>query len=75
MFIPSDEPLNKDEYIRLAFDPPEIKPIWVSGEVVWMDSGKTEGTINEFFSGFSFIKITDADQDLLKNWLNGQMSH
>ena len=75
MFISSYEPLNKDEYLRLAFEPPRLKPIWVSGEVVWTDSEKMRGTTNAFSSGFSFVKISDADRDLLKNWLTGQISH
>ncbi|MBW1799113.1 MAG: PilZ domain-containing protein [Deltaproteobacteria bacterium] len=75
MFIRSEEPLNKDEYLRLAFEPPQSKPIWVSGDVVWTASVESGRTTNAFSSGFSFAKITDADRDLLKNWLNGQMTH
>ena len=75
MFIRSSEPLNQDEYLRLAFEPPELKPIWISGRVLWTDSEKMGGTTNEFFSGFSFVKISDADRDLLKKWVTGQMSH
>ena len=75
MFISSYKPLNKDEYLRLAFEPPRLKPIWVSGEVVWTDSEEIRGTTNAFSSGFSFVKISDADRDLLKNWLTGQISH
>jgi len=75
MFIRSDDPLNKNEYLRLAFEPPKLKPIWISGEVVWTDSEKMDKTTNAFSSGFSFVKISDADRGMLKNWLTGQMSH
>ena len=75
MFIRSYKPLNQDEYLRLAFEPPKFKPIWVSGKVLWTDSEKVDVTTNEFFSGFSFVKISDADRDLIKKWVNGQMSH
>ena len=75
MFINSHEPLNQDEYLRLAFEPPQLKPIWVSGEVVWTDSEKMRRTNNAFSSGFSFVKISDTDRDLLKNWLTGQINH
>ena len=72
MFIRSDAPLNKDEYLRLAFEPPTLKPIWVSGKVVWTDCEKMDGTTTEFSSGFSFVKISDADRDLLKTWVTNQ---
>jgi len=73
MFIRSYKPLNQDEDLRLAFEPPKLKPIWISGKVLWGDYEKVDGTTNEFFSGFSFLKISDADHDLLKKWMTGQM--
>ena len=70
VLIQSDEPLQSNEFLRLALEPPLKPPIWVSGEVVWSDSDRSHENAENYAMGFSFVEISDIDQALLKNMVS-----
>ena len=67
VLIRCDEQLNQNEFLRLSFEPPAKRPIWVSGEVVWSDSGRSEEASTKYAMGFSFVEVSDVDSALLKD--------
>jgi hypothetical protein len=67
VLIQCEEPLNLNEFLRIALEPPLKPPIWVSGEVVWSDSDKSHENAENYAMGFSFVEISDVDQILLKD--------
>jgi hypothetical protein len=75
VLIQSEEPLQLNEFLRLALEPPLKPPIWVSGEVVWSDSDRSHEDAENYSMGFSFVEISDVDKALLKNMVSIASTH
>ena len=71
MLIQCNEQLNQNEFLRLSLESPKKLPIWVSGTVVWSDSGRTSDAKTDYSMGFSFVEIADADRALLNDLVTG----
>ena len=67
LLIQCDEPLHLNEFFRLAFGPPLIPPILVSGEVVWSDPERSSEIAENYSMGFSCVKISYVDRTLFRD--------
>ncbi len=67
VLIRCNEPMHKNEFLRLALEPPKRQSIWVSGEVAWSDSERDEEIMTNHSMGFSLIEISEVDRALLED--------
>jgi hypothetical protein len=67
LFVCCDEPLALDEDFSISVSPPEHDAIGLKGRVIWSDFyGLNEQNI-PVCMGISFIEISEADRNLLKD--------